>query len=180
MTPSRLSRLFGGVATVPVAALAIAACGSSGGGSGASSTPAPPTNASGASVTVGTASSGSLGTILVDSQGRTLYLFQQDKGTTSSCTGACATAWPPATATGAPTAGSGANASLLGTTTRSDGTTQVTYNGHPLYHFSGDSQPGNTNGQGVSAFGALWYVVSPSGNQVTSGSSSSSSSSVGY
>jgi predicted lipoprotein with Yx(FWY)xxD motif len=180
MTPTRFGRLFGGVVALPVAALAIAACGSSGGGSSASSTPAPPTNASGASVTVGTASSGSLGSILVNSQGRTLYLFQGDKGTTSNCNGACATAWPPATATGAPTGGSGVTASLLGTTTRSDGTTQVTYNGHPLYRFSGDPQPGNTNGQGVNAFGALWYAVSPSGNQASSGSSSSSSSSLGY
>jgi predicted lipoprotein with Yx(FWY)xxD motif len=104
-----------------------------------------------------------LGNILVDSQGRTVYMFGADSGTTSACTGACATAWPPVPATGTPTAGTGANAALIGTTSRSDGTNQVTYNGHPLYTFMGDHQPGDTNGQGLVAFGGSWSALSPAG-----------------
>ena len=107
----------------------------------------------------------------MDSQGRTLYLFKKDTGTTSNCTGACAASWPPLAASGTPKIGGGANASLVGTTKRSDGTSQVTYNGHPAYTFSGDSNAGDTNGQGVVAFGAAWFALSPSGNQL-SGSSS--------
>jgi predicted lipoprotein with Yx(FWY)xxD motif len=109
-----------------------------------------------------------LGRILVNSQGRTLYLFKADTGTKSACSGACATAWPPLLATGKPTAGTGLTASKLGTTTRSGGTRQVTYNGHPLYLFIKDHKPGDVKGQGVVAFGAAWYVVSPTGRQITS------------
>jgi len=116
-------------------------------------------------MTVAIKSSG-LGRILVDAKGRTLYLFEKDKGTTSSCYGACASGWPPYTTTGAPQAGSGAAASLLGTTTRTDGTTQVTYKGHPLYYFVGDTKPGEVTGEGVNAFGAKWYVLAPSGNKI--------------
>jgi len=116
-------------------------------------------------MTVAIKSSG-LGRILVDAKGRTLYLFEKDKGTTSSCYGACASGWPPYTTTGAPQAGSGAAASLLGTTTRTDGTTQVTYKGHPLYYFVGDTKPGEVIGEGVNAFGAKWYVLAPSGNKI--------------
>ena len=117
--------------------------------------------------TVGTAQVGSLGTILVDSQGRTLYLFQKDSGTNSACSGACATAWPPLRDSGKPTAGTGLNASLLGTTPRSDGNPQVTYNGHPLYTFVMDQKPGDAKGQGVTAFGASWFTLNSAGNQVT-------------
>jgi predicted lipoprotein with Yx(FWY)xxD motif len=109
----------------------------------------------------------------VSSKGLTLYLFQHDKGTTSACTGACTVNWPPLRTNGKPTAGSGANASLLGTSMRSDGKPQVTYHGHPVYLFTGDSKAGNTNGQGVNAFGGLWYVLSPKGNEVTTSTSSS-------
>jgi predicted lipoprotein with Yx(FWY)xxD motif len=120
------------------------------------------------------ANNGSLGKILVDSQGRTLYLFQADSGTKSACTGACATAWPPLRVSGKPVAGSGIAASKLRTTPRSDGKPQVTYNGHPLYRFANDQSPGDANGQGVNAFGALWYVLSPAGTTVTTSASSSS------
>jgi predicted lipoprotein with Yx(FWY)xxD motif len=113
------------------------------------------------------ARSTSLGMILVDSSGRTLYLFRKDKGSSSTCYGACAGAWPPLTTKGAPTAGPGVQASLLGRTMRSDGTTEVTYARHPLYYFAGDSAPGQTNGQGVDASGALWFVLSPSGAAIT-------------
>ncbi|MCU1457530.1 MAG: hypothetical protein JWL73_1622 [Actinomycetia bacterium] len=107
-----------------------------------------------------------LGNTLVNSKGRTLYLFKKDSGTTSACTGACATAWPPLTVTGKPSVGHGAKASLIGTVARSDGTRQVTYNGHPLYLFQGDQKAGATNGEGVTAFGASWFALSPAGKQL--------------
>jgi predicted lipoprotein with Yx(FWY)xxD motif len=123
--------------------------------------------------------SASLGQILVDSQGRTLYLFQKDTGTTSTCTGACATAWPPLRATGQPTAGPGTDPALLGTTPRSDGGPQVTYNGHPVYLFFRDQKPGDTKGEGKNAFGASWYALSSTGNQVTAATPSNPTSSSG-
>ena len=128
---------------------------------------------SGQSATVDVASS-DLGNILVDSQGRTLYLFAKDTGKTSECSGECATDWPPVTTKDTPTTGSGAEASMVGTTTRSDGTTQVTYNGHPVYRFQGDKKAGDTNGEGLVAFGAAWYTLSPAGDQITGSASSSS------
>jgi predicted lipoprotein with Yx(FWY)xxD motif len=164
-----------------VLALGLSACG---GSDNSATVAAPSASASNTSVsstsggaTVGTSSAGSLGTILVDSQGNTLYVFDKDTGTQSTCSGTCATDWPPLRADGKPTAGSGADASMLGTTPRSDGKPQVTYNGHPLYTFSADGGPGQTSGQGVTAFGAPWYVISPDGTQVTTQSSTSSSSS---
>jgi predicted lipoprotein with Yx(FWY)xxD motif len=117
-----------------------------------------------------------LGQILVDSQGRTLYLFEKDTGTTSECSGSCAVAWPPVLTTGQATAGTGATASMIGTTQRADGGTQVTYNGHPLYTFVKDQKAGDTTGQAVDAFGAVWYVLSPSGNAVTGAPAASGSS----
>lgn len=107
-----------------------------------------------------------LGKILVDSRGRTLYLFEKDTGGKSSCSGSCAVNWPPLLATGRPTGGSGIKASKLGTTRRSNGETQVVYNRHPLYRFIGDQKPGDANGEGLTAFGARWFVVSPTGNEI--------------
>lgn len=104
-----------------------------------------------------------LGSFLVDAQGRTLYLFLADTPTSSACSGGCAMNWPPLLTTGAPQAGEGVDASKLGILMRSDGTTQVTYNGHPLYYFAGDTQAGDTNGQGI---GGKWYVVSPAGEPI--------------
>jgi predicted lipoprotein with Yx(FWY)xxD motif len=157
---------------VLAAATLLAACGgsssSSGGayGSGAAtSTPKPATAA-----TVKT-STGDLGTFLVDAKGRSLYLWEADKGSTSTCSGGCAEAWPPLTTTGKPLAGPGTKASLLATTKRSDGTLEVTYAGHPLYYFAGDSQPGQTTGQASDGFGADWFVVAPDGNAITKGES---------
>jgi predicted lipoprotein with Yx(FWY)xxD motif len=92
-----------------------------------------------------------------------------------ACSGACATAWPPLQATGNPTAGKGLTASKLGTITRSNGTRQVTYNGHPLYLFIKDKKPGDVTGQGVSAFDAAWFALFPSGNQISGAPASSSS-----
>ncbi|EGX56801.1 lipoprotein [Streptomyces zinciresistens K42] len=115
---------------------------------------------------VKTASAGKLGTILVDEKGRTLYLFEADKSTTSTCDGSCAAAWPPLVTSGSPSTGGSAKSSLLGTSKRSDGTTQVTYNGHPVYRYAGDSKPGDTNGQALNQFGAEWYVLDAAGNKV--------------
>jgi predicted lipoprotein with Yx(FWY)xxD motif len=150
---------------VSLAALAAAGCGSN-----ASTSTAPP--ARGHSATVSIADTG-LGKILVDSHGRTLYLFQKDSGTSSACSGECATAWPPLRASAKPTVGGGAKASLIGTTPRSDGRPQVTYNGHPLYGYQGDTKPGDTSGQGSTGFGAHWYVLSPSGRAITAAASGS-------
>lgn len=108
----------------------------------------------------------SLGQVLVDGSGRTLYLFEADTSAKSTCNGPCALAWPPLLTSSAPHAGSAVMPSLLGTTTRQDGTLQVTYNGHPLYYFAGDTTSGETKGQGLKAFGAEWYVVSPAGAKV--------------
>jgi predicted lipoprotein with Yx(FWY)xxD motif len=107
-----------------------------------------------------------LGKILVDGRGRTLYLFEVDKGTNSTCYGGCATAWPPLTTTGKPQAGSGVSPALLGTTARTDHTTEVTYNRHPLYYFVRDTKPGDITGQGINSFGGKWYVLNPKGNKI--------------
>jgi predicted lipoprotein with Yx(FWY)xxD motif len=108
-----------------------------------------------------------LGKILVDAKGRTLYLFEKDKHGKSACSGACAANWPPLLTTGKPKAGTGARASKLGTTKRSDGKTQVTYGGHPVYRFVLDSnKPGSTKGEGVDAFGAEWYVLGANGKKI--------------
>jgi predicted lipoprotein with Yx(FWY)xxD motif len=122
---------------------------------------------SGAATTVSATSDPELGMVLVDSEGFTVYSFAKDKGTMSSCYGACAEAWPPVTAEGTPKAGEGAMSSELGTTKRKDGTAQVTYAGHPLYTFVEDHSPGETNGNGVSAFGAEWHALDGSGAAVT-------------
>jgi predicted lipoprotein with Yx(FWY)xxD motif len=103
-----------------------------------------------------------LGDVLVDRQGRTLYLFARDSGTVSACTGACAVNWPPLRVRGAPLVGSGATPSDVGRTALS----QLTYNGHPLYTFVNDKKPGDTNGEGISAFGGSWFAVSPAGAKV--------------
>ena len=163
-----------GAAALGLIVLAAAGCG---GRNDAAAKNAPHTVAGGQPATVGTSNEGDLGSILVDSSGRTLYLFAKDSGTTSACSGACASAWPPLRASGKPTVGSNAEASLVGTTTRSDGKPQVTYNGHPLYLFSGDQAAGDTNGEGSTAFGGGWYALSAAGDQV-SGSASSSGGSV--
>jgi predicted lipoprotein with Yx(FWY)xxD motif len=168
--------------TVAVSALAVTACG--GGGSGPTSSGGPasvvlPRTAGGKAATVGVANAGGLGRILVDSQGRTVYLFQKDVGTKSDCTGGCAAAWPPLRATGKPSAGTSLSAAKLGTTPRSDGKPQLTYNAHPLYLYSADHKAGDTNGQGVNAFGAAWFALSSAGNMV-SGEGTNTNPGLGY
>ena len=108
-----------------------------------------------------------IGSFLTDGNGRTVYLFTKDSGTMSSCSSGCASVWPPVTTSTHIQVGGGASASLLGTSQRAGGQTQVTYNGHPLYYFVGDAQPGQTNGERLNEFGGLWYAVSPSGMQVS-------------
>lgn len=159
------------VAGVAALALALAGCGGGSGGTTAGSyggSSDEPAAAGSGTASIALAES-DLGEILVDGRGRTLYLFEADEGTASTCDGACASAWPPLTTTGAPDAGPGVSASQLGTTTRHDGTTEVTYNGHPLYTYAGDTAPGQTSGQGSDAFGAGWYVLSPAGTPIETG-----------
>jgi len=127
----------------------------------ATAAPAPATGA-----TVGLRSVGGLGQVLVGPDGKTLYYFLADTGTTSMCSGQCAQNWPPLTTTGAPRGAAGVSQSLLGTTKRDDGTSQVTYHGHPLYYFIADSAPGMANGEGIDAFGARWEVVAAAGTAV--------------
>ena len=125
--------------------------------------PAPPA-AAGTAINVGNTR---LGQVLVESNGLTVYLFLADSSATSACNSAsCMQYWPPVLTNGAPQAGPGVNVALLGTITRADGSAQVTYAGHPLYRFISDKAAGDSTGQGVNAFGAPWYVVSPSGAQI--------------
>ena len=176
------------LALAVLGALAVAGCGSSNdsssetsssssaaagggayGGGGESSTTASEESSStaggGETALVSTGKAGDLGTILVDSEGMTLYDFHKDKGTTSSCYGACEAAWPPLSTSGEAQAKDGAESSMLGTTERKDGTMQVTYNGHPLYTFAEDKKAGEANGNDFSAFGAQWYALMPNGEE---------------
>jgi predicted lipoprotein with Yx(FWY)xxD motif len=159
-----------------LAAVLLAACGSndSTDTTATAATPAP-ASSGGSGDTVSVADSG-LGKILVDSNGMTMYAFAQDtSGDASACSGDCATEWPPVAASGKPTAGNGVDASKLTTFKRDDGTTQVAYNGHPLYTFTADSAPGDTNGNGLDDFGGLWHAVTSAGDPVADEGSSSSS-----
>jgi predicted lipoprotein with Yx(FWY)xxD motif len=128
--------------------------------------PTSPSSTTAAAVLI-TSKSGKLGTVLAAGpKQRTVYMFEGDKGTGSSCNGACPQVWPPVTTSGAAKSGGGAMAAHLGTIARSDGTKQVTYNGHPLYFFARDGDKSDAYGQGVNGFGASWYVLSPSGSKV--------------
>jgi predicted lipoprotein with Yx(FWY)xxD motif len=176
MSRTRSLTALTGAAVAALAAVAVAGCG--GGDDNATAATAPPKTANGAPATLGLASTG-LGKVLVNSQDRTLYLFQADHGTTSACTGGCATEWPPLRASGKPSIGTGLPSSAVGTTKRSDGKPQVTYHGHPLYTYVGDQKAGDTTGQGLNAFGGLWYAVTSSGRQAA-GSASGSGSNNGY
>jgi predicted lipoprotein with Yx(FWY)xxD motif len=106
-----------------------------------------------------------IGKVLVGANGRTLYAFTADKGS-SACYGKCAVVWPPLLASN-PSAGAGLSSSMLGTTKRTDGKLQVTYNGHPLYYFAKDTKIGDANGQGIVHFGGQWWVVSAAGSEIT-------------
>ena len=128
----------------------------------ASATPVPPAAASSGPAKVNVGQNSTLGSFLVDSKGMTLYLYTKDTPNTSNCYGGCAGYWPPLLTTGAPIAGTGVNASLLGTTKRTDGTSQVTYNGWPLYYYVSDKAAGDTTGENVQS---VWFVITPAGVQ---------------
>ena len=171
---SKRTKLVAGVGGALGAAVVVAACSSGATSSSAAAPAASPAGGSSSSAsasggTVITTAKSSAGTVLATSSGRAVYLWAKDTGDMSTCNGACAGAWPPVTTTGTATASGGATASDIGTITRSDGTKQVTYDGHPLYYFSGDSGPGTASGQGSDAFGAKWWLVTPTGSDVTAG-----------
>jgi predicted lipoprotein with Yx(FWY)xxD motif len=161
-----------------VLALALAGCGkdnTSSSASNSSSSKSTTTEASGSSSSSGATpivklTSSSFGQILTDTQGNTLYVFDKDTGTTSNCTGGCSETWPPMVVTGTP-AGTGVDADDLGTTTRTDGTKQLTFYGHPVYHYAADNAAGDTMGQGI---GGIWWVVDKNGTEVKSASGSTS------
>jgi predicted lipoprotein with Yx(FWY)xxD motif len=157
--------------------LAVVGCGggSSYGGS-SSSAKTKPSSATAAALAVGNTG---LGKVLIGANGRTLYLFEKDKGPASTCTGGCASVWTPFTTAGKPTAGAGADAAKLTTNRRADGKQQVVYAGHPLYYYVSDTKRGDTKGQNLNQFGADWYVVSATGQKVEKGSSSSGGASSG-
>lgn len=161
MSPSRTTASL--VFLVALVAL-FAGCG--GGGSSNTSTNGESSTSSSGGTTVAASSVPGLGAVLVDSEGLTVYEFAKDHGTASSCYGACERSWPPVVANGKPSAGEGAAASQLGTTKRKDGSVQVTYAGHPLYTFAGDTEPGEANGNGSTAFGGRWSAMDESGEAV--------------
>ena len=162
---SRTRWLAGGATAV---ALAIAGCG----GSNGHATSAPAASAAagsgtaGAGAPVNVVANPKLGKIIVDGSGRTLYDFPIDKGTMSVCYGGCASLWPPYLTKGTPKAGPGASRALIGTAKRHDGTTEVTYAGHPLYYYAPDRSRGQITGQALNQFGAPWYVLTPAGGEI--------------
>ena len=157
-------RLVAAIGVSAGAAALLAACSSAASSTsaagGASSTPA----AAGIVITTNTSSAGSF---LTNASGRSIYLWVKDGKDSSACSGGCASAWPPVTATGALTAAGSVNKADLSTFTRSDGTKQVAYDGHPLYYFEGDSGSGQVTGQGSDSFGAKWWLVNPAGTAIT-------------
>jgi predicted lipoprotein with Yx(FWY)xxD motif len=169
MTRTKPITLLIAFSALALVALVVAGCG--GGGDQATASSGGSSAAGGS--TIGVTDIGGLGKVLVDSKGRTVYLFEKDTGPKSTCFGACATEWPPVTTTGKPSGGDRVTASMLGTTKRSDGTTQVTYGGHPLYLFEADKKPGDATGQNVDAFGAEWFVLSSAGHKVEGKATSS-------
>lgn len=172
--PTGLARL--GLPLVAACLLA-AAC-----SSGAGHAPAAGTGSAGGSSSALTLTDGHL----TDASGRTVYLWVADTGDESTCTGACASVWPPVPARGTPTAGSGVSAAQLTVIARADSSRQLSYAGHPLYYFGGDTAAGQAHGQGSDSFGARWWEVSATGTAVTTTgtaptpATSSSSSGYGY
>jgi len=157
-----MRKVFARAVLLAALTVAAAACGGNDDEGTGTAAPAAPTTvaqaANGATVAI---ASSSLGDILVDADGRTLYAFTKDKGDQSACSGECATNWPALS--GPATAGTGVQASLLSTAMQANGNSQVTYGGKPLYHFAGDAKPGDTNGQSV---GNVWFAVGADGELV--------------
>jgi predicted lipoprotein with Yx(FWY)xxD motif len=179
------------IAALAISAMVVAGCGSA---SSSTSSPAAAAPAATSSTSASTQSSGSsgsseasgpeavgtskgsVGTYLTADEGRSVYLWVADSGGKSACSGTCARYWPPVETKGKPKAEDGVNAALLGTVTRSDGSEQVTYKGHPLYYYLLDKSKGQTTGQGNDGFGAKWWLVAPSGEAITGGASSAGTS----
>jgi len=161
------------------AALVVSGCGGGGNSSSGSSSASAYGSGSGSSkasegepaamggeaANISLASGGDLGMILVEGEGMTVYDFHKDKGGKPTCYNACEEFWPPVLTTGAPQPGNGASASMLGTVKRADGTTQVTYAGHPLYTFVEDKKPGEAKGNDQKAFGGQWYALKGNGEE---------------
>jgi predicted lipoprotein with Yx(FWY)xxD motif len=175
-------RKIWGVAGLAALALTVSACASSGSSSSATSTPAAAASSSATAAASGsggsTVSAKTIGSqqVLTNAQGLTLYLFAPDTSTASKCTGSCATYWPPVK--GPVTAGAGVTGTL-GIITRSDGTTQATYDGHPLYTYAADTAPGQNKGNGLNVSGGLWYEMTVSGATPAAGASAKSTTSTG-
>jgi predicted lipoprotein with Yx(FWY)xxD motif len=164
----RLSILAGPVVVAGVALIAAGCGGGAAYGSAVTSYPSATPAASTQAKTVAIRRT-SLGDVLVDAQGRTLYLFEKDRGMTSRCSGTCASIWPQLTTTSKPTAGAGLSAVKVAVAKQPGGGREVTYAGHPLYTYAGDAKPGDTKGQGLAQFGAEWYVLSPDGHKIDNG-----------
>ncbi len=180
----RMRFRVGGIVAVTAVALTVAACGSSSNSSSSASSAATPVSSSngyggsnasntssapsGSAVAISTAK-GPDGTYLTGASGKAIYLWVADSHDKSVCSGACAQAWPPVTVKSMPTASGGAVSSDLGTISRTNGTKQVTYQGHPLYYFVGDTHSGTIAGQGSDGFGAKWWLVTPKGTAITTG-----------
>jgi predicted lipoprotein with Yx(FWY)xxD motif len=170
------------LALLPVALIALVAmagCGGSSGSGTTASAASSTTASSGATGTIDVANNSQLGQILTDSKGDTVYVFDKDTNGKSACSGSCANIWPPVTASGSPKPGNGVAASKLGTTTRSDGSTQVTYAGRPLYTYTADASPGDTTGNGINEFGAVWHAVGADGSNAPADGSSGANSTTG-
>jgi predicted lipoprotein with Yx(FWY)xxD motif len=179
MSTVRRGARFAGI--IAGGALALAACGGSSSGGQAGVNAGAGGSSSGAAATVMT-QSGANGTYLTDAAGRTLYMFGKDSNGKSACTGSCAGEWPPYTTSGSPQASGSAKSAQLSASTRSDGSTQVTYAGHPLYYFAEDQAAGDMKGQGLNSFGGHWTAVTPAGTAfgASSGGSTSTPTSGGY
>jgi predicted lipoprotein with Yx(FWY)xxD motif len=170
------ARSVGLGATLSAVALFAAACGGSSSGGGNQSVG---TNSGATTAAMVTTHSGPDGAYLTDAKGRTVYMFGKDKSTTSTCTGDCAKEWPPVTTSGTPTTGGSATGSMVGSSDRTDGTTQVTYAGHPLYYYADDESTGDMKGQGATDFGGTWTALTPSGSALTAAQPKPSSSDSG-
>jgi predicted lipoprotein with Yx(FWY)xxD motif len=166
---------IGSFTAIAAVATVVAACGGNSSSVSSAAGNAAASAKAGAAVSVATASS-SAGTYLVGASGRPLYLWVADSHNKSVCDGACAVAWPPLTTKSAAVAATGVTMSQLGTTTRSDGVKQVTYDGHPLYYFAGDTSKGSFTGQGSTEFGAKWWLVAPTGAAITKAATSTGAS----
>jgi predicted lipoprotein with Yx(FWY)xxD motif len=168
----RRTALLGGLTV----GLLIAGCGGSTTSSGqpaSSSAPSSSTASTRATVQLGNSN---LGSVVVDDRGLAVYTLSSDKTGSSSCTGSCASVWPPVTVAAGtkPGAGQGVTGTLA-VIKRADGTEQVTIAGHPLYRYTGDTATGQVNGQGIKSFGGTWYAVTATGTPASSGSAPSSS-----